>query len=388
MLTAATTSTTSINLVWWQALAAAGTVAFVALAAGIIVIFGRRTFVGSASQRSPAGAVGVLPAGAGTFLPAGTAAILPGGRRHFPFFRRPRPQVILLPAGTAVLPPAGTAVGPPSGPGPAGPAGPAADPPSGPGPAAPSGPAADHPPGPGPAAPSGPAPAAPVTAAVPGPVTAAVPGPVTAAPSGPVTAAPSGPVTAAVPGSAAAHPAGQGAADPPGPAAAHPAGQGHTAVPAAAAAAPGPAAAPPDQSTSQPDGDFIRSWIAVVLVIGLVFFCAFAFSLNDQSLQSTLIGGLIASVGSAIAFYFSSKASDKARQDVANAANIATDLVPSLIGRNKKDASQILSQTSFSLIEDPSKPSKSDTAVINAQNPLPNTTAPRGSAVVVTFPDT
>ncbi len=364
MLTAATTSTTSINLVWWQALAAAGTVAFVALAAGIIVIFGRRTFVGSASQRSPAGAVGVLPAGAGTFLPAGTAAILPGGRRHFPFFRRPRPQVILLPAGTAVLPPAGTAVGPPSGPGPAGPAGPAADPPSGPGPAAPSGPA---------------------TAA---PVTAAPSGPVTAAPSGPVTAAPSGPVTAAVPGSAAAHPAGQGAADPPGPAAAHPAGQGHTAVPAAAAAAPGPAAAPPDQSTSQPDGDFIRSWIAVVLVIGLVFFCAFAFSLNDQSLQSTLIGGLIASVGSAIAFYFSSKASDKARQDVANAANIATDLVPSLIGRNKKDASQILSQTSFSLIEDPSKPSKSDTAVINAQNPLPNTTAPRGSAVVVTFPDT
>lgn len=138
-----------------------------------------------------------------------------------------------------------------------------------------------------------------------------------------------------------------------------------------------------DQSTPQPDGDFIRSWIAITLVIGLLFFCAFVFAVNDTSLQSTLMGGLIASVGSAIAFYFSSKASDKARQDIANAATLGSEFVPSLIGKTKAEASQILGQTSFSLIEDPGSPS-SPTAVVRTQNPLANTNAPRGSSVMVT----
>jgi hypothetical protein len=64
----------------------------------------------------------------------------------------------------------------------------------------------------------------------------------------------------------------------------------------------------------------IRSWIAISLVMGLPVFCATAFLINDASLRSTLYGGLIASVGAAIAFYFSSKAADQSRADVLNAA--------------------------------------------------------------------
>jgi hypothetical protein len=139
------------------------------------------------------------------------------------------------------------------------------------------------------------------------------------------------------------------------------------------------------QSTTGSDGDFIRSWAAIILVIGLVLFCAFAFAINDMTLRSTLIGGLIASVGSAIAFYFSSKAADKARQDVANAANIGTQLVPSLIGQTKAAASQILGQTSFSLIEDPARPQGNATDVVDTQNPIANSNAPGGSSVVVSF---
>jgi hypothetical protein len=64
----------------------------------------------------------------------------------------------------------------------------------------------------------------------------------------------------------------------------------------------------------------IRSWIAVSLVMGLLIFCAGALYLPDATTRSTMFGGLIASVGAAVAFYFSSQGADKARQDVLNTA--------------------------------------------------------------------
>src|ERR1035438_4549413 len=36
----------------------------------------------------------------------------------------------------------------------------------------------------------------------------------------------------------------------------------------------------------------VRSWIAISLVIGLLLFCALTFAVNDETLRSTLIGGL------------------------------------------------------------------------------------------------
>ena len=63
----------------------------------------------------------------------------------------------------------------------------------------------------------------------------------------------------------------------------------------------------------------VRSWIALALVAGLVLFCAVTFAINDPNLRSTVFGGLTTSVGAAIAFYFSSKSSDQARQDILDA---------------------------------------------------------------------
>jgi hypothetical protein len=140
----------------------------------------------------------------------------------------------------------------------------------------------------------------------------------------------------------------------------------------------------PDASAgqpAQPDGDFIRSWIAVTLVIGLITFCAFTFAVNDTTLRSTLIGGLIASVGTALAFYFSSKSADKARQDIANAA-VGTEMVPSLTGKGKDEAAQILGKTTFRLIERPGSPPGDNVA---DQNPPAHTYAPRGSSILVTL---
>ena len=68
-----------------------------------------------------------------------------------------------------------------------------------------------------------------------------------------------------------------------------------------------------------PAASIIRSWIAISLVIGLLIFCAATLLGSDTSLQSILFGGLIASTGAAIAFYFSSQGADRARADILNA---------------------------------------------------------------------
>ena len=60
----------------------------------------------------------------------------------------------------------------------------------------------------------------------------------------------------------------------------------------------------------------VRSWLAVTLVIGLLSTCAAAFEIDDPQLRNTLLGGLVASVGAATAFYFSSKGADAARADI------------------------------------------------------------------------
>lgn len=70
----------------------------------------------------------------------------------------------------------------------------------------------------------------------------------------------------------------------------------------------------------EPAGSVVRSWIAISLVIGLLAFCGMSFSIDDSSLRSTLFGGLIASVGAAVAFYFSSKSADQARSDILKTA--------------------------------------------------------------------
>src|ERR1700722_1348191 len=58
-----------------------------------------------------------------------------------------------------------------------------------------------------------------------------------------------------------------------------------------------------DKGQSDQPASLIRSWIAISLVLGLLAFCAAAFLITDTTLRSTLFGGLIASVGAAVAFY-------------------------------------------------------------------------------------
>lgn len=142
------------------------------------------------------------------------------------------------------------------------------------------------------------------------------------------------------------------------------------------------------RSKSTETAGYIRSWIAVMLVAGLLLFCALAFGVADESLRSTLIGALTASVGTAVAFYFATKAGDQARQDVLAAAGAnpgappATAEVPDLTGDDIADATSTLGRTTFKIELHPKSPAA---GVVRVQKPPGGTTAQVGTSVVVTL---
>jgi len=119
-------------------------------------------------------------------------------------------------------------------------------------------------------------------------------------------------------------------------------------------------------------------------VIGLLAFCGFAFAVYDLGLRSTLIGALAASVGSVVAFYFASKASDEARQDILNAA-LGTEAVPDLHGASEAEATATMSRSSLTLAYDPQALPSNAAPRVASQQPLKDTQVARGSAVTVSF---
>jgi len=129
-----------------------------------------------------------------------------------------------------------------------------------------------------------------------------------------------------------------------------------------------------------PDATIIRSWLAIALVTGLLLFCAAAFAIDDESLRSTLIGGLVASASAAVAFYFSSKSSDQARSDILSAA-LGTVEVPNLVGMTVAQAKAVMATTSLSLRIDPS--TAVDTATVKSQMPAANSSMRAGGVVVI-----
>jgi hypothetical protein len=128
------------------------------------------------------------------------------------------------------------------------------------------------------------------------------------------------------------------------------------------------------------DTTLVRSWIAISLVAGLLLFCGVAFAIDDAPLRNTLFGGLVASVGAATAFYFSSKGADRARQDLMNAA-LGTAEVPKLVGLTVSAAREAMGRTPLQLVL--KVPGAEDTDSVTDQQPPPGTEVTRGSKVSV-----
>jgi PASTA domain len=132
-----------------------------------------------------------------------------------------------------------------------------------------------------------------------------------------------------------------------------------------------------------PSQSVVRSWLALILVAGLVLFCAVTFAINDPNLRSTVFGGLVASVGTAVAFYFSSKSSDQARQDILNAA-FGTETVPALTGITENEAAALLGKSSLKLEVNPSSSNVAG-AKVETQQPPKDSVVRKGSSITVTL---
>jgi hypothetical protein len=139
-------------------------------------------------------------------------------------------------------------------------------------------------------------------------------------------------------------------------------------------------------TTSSPadagDTTLVRSWLAISLVGGLLIFVALSFWIDDTTLRSTLVGGVIANAGAAVAFYFASKSSDQARRDIL-AASLPSALVPNLAGKDLAGAQETIAATPLRIQVQPPTPAAG--AQVVGQTPPANQSATTGATVVATF---
>jgi PASTA domain len=141
----------------------------------------------------------------------------------------------------------------------------------------------------------------------------------------------------------------------------------------------------PGGSASDPpaeDATLVRSWLAISLVGGLLIFVALSFWIDDTSLRSALIGGLVANAGGAVAFYFASKSSDQARRDILS-ASLPMTLVPDLLGRTMSQVNEAIAATSLRIQATPA--SADPAAQVVSQQPPPNQACTPGAVVAVTL---
>jgi len=70
------------------------------------------------------------------------------------------------------------------------------------------------------------------------------------------------------------------------------------------------------------DTSVVRAWIAVTLIAGLLILTAVTLGGTDANLRNILVGGIVASAGTAVAFYFATKANEASNAAVLKAAGI------------------------------------------------------------------
>ena len=124
----------------------------------------------------------------------------------------------------------------------------------------------------------------------------------------------------------------------------------------------------------------IRSWAAISFVGGLLILGAASFSIGDETVRSTLLGGIVASTGAVVAFYFSGRHAEQARQDMMDAA-FGTVTVPNLVGKRLDEARLLMGSTALRLEAEP--PGALDSYTVAEQTPVANVTIRGGSEVRV-----
>ena len=128
----------------------------------------------------------------------------------------------------------------------------------------------------------------------------------------------------------------------------------------------------------------IRSWMAIAVAGAVLVLAAASFLVDDPTSRSTLIGAVVATLGSVTAFYFASKQSENAIAANATAAGTAAT-VPDLSGKTYQQARAFAGGTTFAVQVDPASAGDLATAVVTSQDPKPGASAAANSSITVTL---
>ncbi len=72
----------------------------------------------------------------------------------------------------------------------------------------------------------------------------------------------------------------------------------------------------------------VRAWISITLIAALLVLAGLTLGGADSNLRNVLIGGIVASASTAVAFYFATKANEAANENVLKAAGIDGSTAP------------------------------------------------------------
>jgi hypothetical protein len=135
------------------------------------------------------------------------------------------------------------------------------------------------------------------------------------------------------------------------------------------------------KASGQEGSGIVRATLALVLVGGLMLLAgaSFAATATEQT-TNLLVGGIVASASSAVAFYFASRGAQDARRDMLGAV-FGTETVPKLEKLSLAEAKEAMSRTSLTL-EVPGSPQP--TAVVKTQSVPAGTPVAKGTPVSVT----
>ncbi len=136
------------------------------------------------------------------------------------------------------------------------------------------------------------------------------------------------------------------------------------------------------RSSVNADKTMIRSWLAVALVAGLLLFATGSFFIANANLQSLLMGGVIASAGTAVAFYFSSKSSEQTQQNLLHAALGSQIILPDLTTGTVGDAQKIANALQLTLAISPTGAAAA--AAVSSTSPPAGSMVRPGTTVAVT----
>lgn len=126
----------------------------------------------------------------------------------------------------------------------------------------------------------------------------------------------------------------------------------------------------------------VRAWLAISLVAGTLILAAASMFIDDTTMRSLLMGGLVASAGTSVAFYFASRDAEKTQENLLAAAmSEVPGRVPDVEGLVVSEARITLALRGYRPV---TAASIQPTDTVKHSSPGPNSALAKGQQVTLT----